>query len=121
QAERADATADAVRQKSNKLRKAEELNARGQEPIEIISEEQFCRLAGVPSPQTLKRQYHALRDILARYRFLREDHLRCLTKCGLITPVRRTNADTFFAFPDLAVVRQVNEELASGAAFQTTV
>ena len=28
-------------------------------PIRIMSEEEFCRLAGVPTPDTLKRQYHA--------------------------------------------------------------
>ena len=42
-----------------------------------------------------------MRDLLARYRALREDHLRYLVKCGVIRPVLRTNADTFFAFPDL--------------------
>ncbi len=60
--------------------------------------------AGSPAcatPDTLKRQYHALRDLLARYRALREDHLRYLVKCGVLRPVLRTNADTFFAFPDL--------------------
>ena len=41
-----------------------------------LSEEEFCRLAGVPTPEALKRQYHAMRDLLARYRSLREDHLR---------------------------------------------
>jgi tetratricopeptide (TPR) repeat protein len=116
--ERASEAPEAPRLKSNKLRRAEELNARGQEQIEIVSEEQFCRLAGVPSPDTLKRQYYAQRDILARYRLLREDHLRYLTKCGLVTPVRRTNADTFYAFPDLAVVKQVSDDLERGVAFK---
>ena len=36
-------------EKSNKLRRAEELNEQLAQPIEIISEEQFCRLAGVPT------------------------------------------------------------------------
>ena len=53
----------------------------------------------VPTAEALKQQYHAVRDLLARYRSLREDHLRYLVKCGLIRPVLRTNADTFFAFP----------------------
>src|SRR5690349_10086843 len=46
---------------SNKLKRAEELNAEGGAHIRIISEDDFCGLAGVPSPETLKRQYHAMR------------------------------------------------------------
>ena len=88
--------------KSNKLKRAEELNAQAApaHAIQILTEEDFCRLAGVPSAEP-KRQYHAMRDLLARYRALREDHLRYLVKCGILRPVHRTNADTFFAFPDL--------------------
>ena len=113
----------AARDKSNKLKRAEELNAqRGSgRPIQIVSEEEFCRLAGVPTPGTLKQQYHALRDVLARYRSLREDHLRYLVKCGVLRPVVRTNADTYFAFPDLAVIRQANEGLGQGAPFRSVV
>lgn len=121
--EAAGAIAQAVRDKSNKLKRAEELNEqRGSgRPIQIITEEEFCRLAGVPTPGTLKQQYHALRDVVARYRSLREDHLRYLVKCGVLRPVVRTNADTFFEFPDLAVIRQANEGLAQGAPFRSVV
>ena len=35
-------------------------------------------------------------------------------KCGIIRPVLRTNADTFFAFPDLAAIKQANDELEPG-------
>jgi tetratricopeptide (TPR) repeat protein len=110
------------REKSNKLIRAEELNALpGAQPIRILTEEDFCRLAGVATPDTLKRQYHALRDVLVRYRALREDHLRYLVKCGVLRPVLRTNADTFFAFPDLAVIRQANEGLVQGLTFRSVV
>ena len=81
----------------------------------ILSEDEFCRLAGVPTPEALKRQYHAMRDLLARYRALREDHLRYLVKCGVIRPVLRTNADTFFAFPDVAR-HQAGQRRARAAA-----
>jgi tetratricopeptide (TPR) repeat protein len=124
-AEPADETASsrAAREKSNKLKRAEELNAQAgvTPPIRILTEEEFCRLAGVPTPDTLKRQYHALRDVLARYRALREDHLRYLVKCGVLRPVLRTNADTFFAFPDLAVIKQANEGLVQGLTFRSVV
>jgi tetratricopeptide (TPR) repeat protein len=33
--------------------------------------------------------------------------------------VLRTNADTFLAFPDLAAIKQVNDELALGASFRS--
>jgi tetratricopeptide (TPR) repeat protein len=107
--------------RSVKLRKAEELNAEHGAQIRILSEDDFCRLAGVPSPETLKRQYHATRDLLARYRALRDDHLRYLVKCGLIRPVLRTNADTFFSFADLGVIKQANDELERGVSFRSVV
>jgi tetratricopeptide (TPR) repeat protein len=112
-----------VREKSNKLIHAEELNAQqgSSQPIQILTEEEFCRLAGVTTPDTLKRQYHALRDVLSRYRALREDHMRYLVKCGVLRPVLRTNADTFFAFPDLAIIKQANDGLAQGVAFRGVV
>lgn len=107
--------------RSQKLKKAEELN--GQQPgqIEILTEDQFCRLAGVPPPEALKRQYHATRDLLARYRSLRDDHIRYLVKCGIVRPVLRTNADTFFAFTDLTTLKQANDDLAQGVSFRSVV
>src|SRR5262249_30198059 len=84
-------------------------------------EEAFCRLAGLPTPETLKRQYYALRDLLARYRTLREDHVRYLAKCGIVRPAVRTNADTFFGFPDLATIKQTSEAPPQGGAFRTVV
>jgi len=115
--------AGVVRDKSNKLKHAEELNAgeRRARPITILTEEEFCRLAGVPTPGTLKQQYHAMRDLLARYGALREDHLRYLVKCGVLRPVLRTNADTFFAFPDVAAIKQANDGLARGGSLRSVV
>lgn len=110
-----------ARDKSNKLKRAEELKAAQEAHIEILSEDEFCRLTGVPTPETLKRQYHAMRDLLVRYGALREDHLRYLVKYGLIRPVLRTNADVFFAFPDLGAIKQANDELAGGASFRSVV
>ena len=113
--------AEGSRDKSRKLKRAEELNAQVGVGIRIVSEEDFCRMAGVPTPDALKQQYYAMRDLLARYRALREDHLRYLVKCGVIRPVLRTNADTFFAFPDLSAIKQANEGLTDGASFRSVV
>jgi tetratricopeptide (TPR) repeat protein len=112
-----------ARDRSHKLARAEGLNALAgaAPPIRILAEESFCLLAGVPTPEALKRQYHALRDLLARYRALREDHVRYLVKCGVLRPVLRTNADTFFAFPDLAIIKQANDGLDQGTAFRAIV
>jgi tetratricopeptide (TPR) repeat protein len=99
--------------KSQKLKRAEELK------IRVVSEDDFCRLAGVPTPESLKRQYHAMRDLTLRYRALREDHLRYLVKCGVIRPVLRTNADTFFSFSDVAIVKQLNDAMDQGRSFHS--
>src|SRR6187200_1710941 len=68
-------------EKSQKLRKAEELN------IRVLSESDFCRMAGLQPPEDLKQQYYAQRDVLGMYAGLREDHLRYMQKWGLIRPV----------------------------------
>jgi tetratricopeptide (TPR) repeat protein len=107
------------RDKSNKLKRAEELNAQRREQIEILTEEQFCRLTGVPTSDALKRQYQTMRDLVARYRSLREDHVRYLIKCGILCPAVRTNADLFFQFSDVAALKQANDELAAGASFRS--
>jgi tetratricopeptide (TPR) repeat protein len=44
-----------------------------------------------------------------------------LVKYGLIRPVLRTNADTFFAFPDLSALKQANDELSQGVSFRSIV
>jgi tetratricopeptide (TPR) repeat protein len=106
---------------SHKLRRVEELNAQQGGTIRILSEEAFCRLAGQPTPSELKRRYHATRDLLARYRALREDHLRYLVKYGIIRPVLRTNADTYFAFQDLGAIRQANDEVSQGVSFRSAL
>ena len=107
----------ASREKSQKLQRAEGLNAQPGCRIQILNEADFCDLAGVPAPEALKRHYQAMRDLLARYKSVREDHLRYLMKCGVIQPVLQTNADLFFSFADVAAVKQVNDELAHGASF----
>jgi BRCA1-like protein len=106
---------------SNKIRRVEELNAQQGLAIQVLNEEQFCRVVGQPTPSELTRQYYATRDLLARYRALREDHLRYLVKYGVIKPVLRTNADTFFAFQDLAIIKQANEEMSQGVSFRSVL
>lgn len=110
-----------TRGKSLKLKRAEDLNAQQTASIQILSEDAFCRLVGVPAPTELRQQYHGVRDVLGRYRSIREDHLRYLIKCGVVRPVLRNNADTYFTFQDLAVIKQANDELAQGASFRSVV
>jgi len=109
------------REKSVRLRRAEELNQLQPGAIQILSEDEFCRLAGVPAPSDLRQQYHGERDLLGRYRALREDHLRYLVKCGVLRPIARTPAEAYFTFQDVAVVKQANDELARGVSFRSFV
>jgi tetratricopeptide (TPR) repeat protein len=111
----------AAREKSPKIRRAEELNANQAGVIEIISEDAFCRLTGVPAPADLRQHYHGTRELLARYRALREDHLRYLVKCGAIKPAQRGNTEIFFAFQDLGLIKQAHDELARGSTFRSIV
>jgi tetratricopeptide (TPR) repeat protein len=99
-------------EKSQKQRKAEDLGVR------VVSENEFCRMAGIQPPEDLRQQYYGQRDLLSMYPGLREDHLRYLQKWGLIRPVMRTHTETYFAFSDLLLIRQVSAELGS-APFRT--
>ena len=76
-------------------------------------------MVGVPTPETLRRQYHSMRDLLARYRLhprrssavsgeVRRHSARC---CGP-TPTRSSR------FADVAAIKQANDELAGGAPFR---
>ena len=106
---------------SPKLRRAEQLNAESPSSVRIVSEDDFCDIAGIPSPGVLRQQYHAQRDLLERYENLRADHLHYLQKWGLVRPVYRTHHETYYAFPDLGVIRQADAELASRASFRATL
>ena len=75
-----------------------------------------------PGPDAAPRhQRYALHDVLAMYPHLREDHLRYLQKWHLISPALRTKNETYFAFPDLAVIRQVNALLQGGMPFRSAL
>ena len=104
-----------------KLKRAEQINHGSPGSVRIVSEDEFCDLAGVPSPSALRKQYHAKHDVLERYPHLRDDHLRYLQKWGLIRPVYKTYAETYYAFPDLGLIRQADAELAGGATFRTVL
>ena len=54
-------------------------------------------------------------------RRLRDDHLRYLQKWGFIRRAFKNNADTFFAFSDLTVLRQVHAELQQGVSFRAVL
>jgi tetratricopeptide (TPR) repeat protein len=61
------------------------------------------------------------RQLLDRYKHLRDDQLRYMQKWGLIRPSHRAHGETFFSFPDLTVIRQADAELAEGASFRAVL
>jgi tetratricopeptide (TPR) repeat protein len=66
-----------------------------------------------PAPAAISR-----RQVLERCKHLREDRLRYMQKWGLIHPSHRAHGETFYAFADLAIIRQTEAELAEGASFR---
>jgi hypothetical protein len=109
------AAADAV------LRRARQANEAAPGRVRFLDEDRFCDLAGVPSPSALRRQFHPASDLRERYRHVREDHLRYMEKWGLIRPAHRSPGETYYGFPDLAVVREADAALAEGASFRTVL
>ena len=106
---------------SQKLRRAAQINADDPGHIQIISEDDFRKTVGLPPVAELREQQYSQRDILARYNALRPDHLRYLQKWGFIRPAFKTHADTFFAFSDLTLLRNVNGELQKGVSFRAVL
>jgi tetratricopeptide (TPR) repeat protein len=104
-----------------KLRRAAQINADDPGRIQVISEDEFCRAAGLPSVAELRQQHYGQRDVLAMYGALRADHLRYLQKWGFIRPAFKNNADTFFGFSDLTLLRTVNGELQKGVSFRAVL
>jgi tetratricopeptide (TPR) repeat protein len=115
------APAEVDDEKSQKIKRVEAINAKEPGRIRVLTEDQFCTVAGVPSPGELRQHWYALRDILAMYPLLREDHLRYLQKWNLVQPALKTHAESYFAFADLVVIRQVHAELERGTPFRSVL
>ena len=63
----------------------------------------------------------AKRQLLERYKHVRDDHLRYMQKWGLIRAAHRENGESLYSFLDMAVVRQADEALADGATFRSVL
>jgi tetratricopeptide (TPR) repeat protein len=61
------------------------------------------------------------RAIRELYPGLREDRLRYLERWGVIRPARVAGGERFYAFADLAALRQASAELAKGVPFRSVV
>jgi tetratricopeptide (TPR) repeat protein len=72
----------------------------------------------VPSPDSA---HISKRQLLERYKHVREDHLRYMQKWGLIRPSHREQGDLFFSFADVSIVRQADEAVAGGAKFRSVL
>lgn len=108
-------------EKSAKLRKAEHVNASQPGSVRIVSEDEFCELGGLRPASSLKRHYHSARQVRDRYPAVREDRLRYLEQWGVIRSEVRTNADRYYSFRDVAIIRQVNEEIEQGRTFRAVL
>jgi len=72
----------------------------------------------VPAPDSA---HISKRQLLERYRHVREDHLRYMQKWGLIRPSHRVHGESFFSFADVSIVRQADEAVAGGAKFRSVL
>ena len=106
---------------SQKLRRAAQINADHPGRVRLISEDEFCRTAGLPTVAELRGKHYTPRDVLAMYGAVRDDHLRYLQKWGFIRTSFRNNADAFYSFTDLTLLRQVNAELQKGISFRAVL
>lgn len=75
----------------------------------VVSEQDLCREAGLPDPETLRQHYYSGRDLRAMYPALTEQHLRYLERWGLVRPVVGR-----YSFADVHVVRHAAAEIEKG-------
>src|SRR4051812_14604393 len=106
---------------TSKVRRAEFVNAKAPDQIRIISESEFCRLAGIASGDSLRRQFYGVRDIRSLYPNITENHLRYLERWGLIRHAAMTRTERFYSFSDLATVKQLAVELDRRVPLKTTL
>ncbi len=107
--------------RSPKLRKAEEVNSATPGRVQIVAEDEFCRLGGLPTAEALDRRFYSLRGIRRRYPRIREDHLRCLEKRLLVRLAARTDVDRYYGFQGLRTVRRISGDLERGAPFRAVL
>lgn len=69
-----------------------------------------------PGPASSSR-----RQVVDRYKHVREDHLRYMEKWGLIKPQPLRDGEAQYGFADLQVIRQVDADLADGKPFRTVL
>jgi tetratricopeptide (TPR) repeat protein len=103
------------------LRRAHQRNDKLAGQIRFLDEDRYCDLAGVKSPSALRQKFHPASELLKRYAHIREDHLRYMQTWGLIRPAHRTPGETYYGFPDLAVIREADAALAGGESFRTAL
>jgi tetratricopeptide (TPR) repeat protein len=99
--------------KSNKLKRAEEINAEGGR-IRIVSEAEFLEMAGVESRKELEEKYYSLERVQSVFPRIRPDLVKYFARWGLFKPAVKTNAHQYYEFKDLLIFRQINELLSKG-------
>ncbi len=99
--------------KSNKLKRAEEINAEGSS-IRIISETEFLEMAGLESKATLEQKFYSLDRVQSVFPNIRPDLVKYFARWGLFKAAVKTNANQYYQFKDLLLFRQINELLAQG-------
>jgi tetratricopeptide (TPR) repeat protein len=106
---------------ARRARAADEVNAREAGRIRMMTEEELCELLGRVTPEALRKQFVAWRAVSGRFDAIGDDHLRYLEKWGLLRSVVRTPSETYYGFADVAVIKQANAALATGASFRAVV
>lgn len=103
--------------KSNKLKRAEAINANGGN-IRIIPESEFLETAGLDSKATLEKRFYSLDRIQRVFPRLRPDLIKYFAHWGLFTPAVKTNAQQYYEFKDLLTFRQIDELIEQGLALR---
>jgi tetratricopeptide (TPR) repeat protein len=61
------------------------------------------------------------RQVLERYKHVRDDYLRYMQKWGIIRPEHGAHGERLYPFHDLAIIRDADAQLAEGASFRAVL
>jgi tetratricopeptide (TPR) repeat protein len=61
------------------------------------------------------------RQVLERYKHVRDDHLRYMQKWGVIRPEKGPHGERLYSFHDLGLIRDADAQLAGGASFRAVL
>ncbi len=114
-----DADRSRPRRNTRTLMDVERLGSVGQR-VQVISESEFLKMLGLESACRLRDRYYSSQDVHRLYGFGNRT-LRSLEHATLVSPILRTNAERYYTFSDLLLLKRVHASVRYGGSLARCV